>query len=33
MNLSSEPVVLKKGTIVAHVKPANLIPANVGSEK
>ena len=26
MNLSSEPVILKKGTVVAHVKPANLIP-------
>ena len=26
MNLSSKPVVLKKGTVVAHVKPANLIP-------
>ena len=26
MNLSSELVVLKKGTVVPHVKPANLIP-------
>ena len=26
MNLSSEPVVLKKGTVIAHVKPANLVP-------